>query len=484
VGAALLCGVAAPAIPADPGAPPPEEGFHLDPHLGFRRGDHRVDLLLDLRYRWEDWKAYDPDWSDFHGLRSRFALDYRYKDVFRVFAQGQQMAVLGIDGDASGAGAAYRAANGDERNPNGVRPSQLFVEAAPVEGAWLRFGRSYIDMGTLVPQTEPNWAFLARSRLSQRLIGEVGWSTGARANDGLAAFFEWEGQAFHGFAAQPTTGVLVVDSDAYERQKDITFGGLHWTAARGSLVDDSQIEAFFIAYQDDRNPDQVSGLFGDIEVYTLGGSWLGVYPCGPGRFDLLLWGAIQVGTFHDQDGDGGVRKLDQLAGAVIAEAGYQLPGLWSQPWLRVGVNWASGDGSPDDGSRNTFFNLLPTNHPYYGFLDQLAFSNLIDLLVQLRLTPIGELGVDLTYHRFWLQESDDFRWSGSGAFAKKSFGYARNPSAGSRDVGHELDLTLTYPLARGVSLMAGFSKLWGGDAFDGQARKNASFGYLQLQLSH
>jgi hypothetical protein len=476
--------IAVPALAAETEPPPPDDGFHLEPHLGFRSGDHNVDLLLELRYRWEDWKAFTPDWDDFHGVRSRFALDYRYKDVFRLFAQGQQMASLGLTSDASGLGANYRSNNGNDQDPHGVRPTQLFAEASPTENSWIRFGRSYIDQGTLVKHSEANWSFLAKARLSQRLVGSVGWTTGARSNDGLSAFFDWEGHAFHAFAAQPTTGVFVIDSDSYKRQKSITFGGIHWTAKRGTLVDDSQIEAFFIAYEDDRNPDKVAGLFGDIEVYTLGASWLGVYPCGPGRVDLLLWGALQVGDYKDQNTLGEVKQLDQLAGGLIAEAGYQLHEVWSKPWLRFGVNWASGDDSPDDGSRNTFFNLLPTNHMYYGYLDQLAFSNLIDLLVQLKLNPIGKLGIELTYHRFWLQEDNDFRWLGPGAFSKKSLGYVRNDNAGSRDIGHELDLTLSYPVGHGIKLMAGFSKLWGGDAFDDQARKNASYGFLQIQFNH
>ena len=45
-------------LPAPAGAePPPEQGFHYEPHLGFSHGDHHVDLLFEFRYRWEDWQA-------------------------------------------------------------------------------------------------------------------------------------------------------------------------------------------------------------------------------------------------------------------------------------------------------------------------------------------------------------------------------------------------------------------------------------------
>ena len=108
--------------------------------------------------------------SNFHGLRTRVALDYRYGDVFRLFAQGQQMASLGLTSDASGAGGNYRSNNGNDQDPHGVRPTQLFAEASPAEGSWIRFGRSYIDMGTLVPHSEANWKFLSGGRLSEPTV--------------------------------------------------------------------------------------------------------------------------------------------------------------------------------------------------------------------------------------------------------------------------------------------------------------------------
>ena len=52
-----------------------------------------------------------------------------------------------------------------------------------------------------------------------------------------------------------------------------------------------RVGAFFVAYADGRDPADVAFLFGDIELYTLGASWLGVYPLGQGRADALLWGA-------------------------------------------------------------------------------------------------------------------------------------------------------------------------------------------------
>jgi hypothetical protein len=461
-----------------------EDGFHAQPRLGFTKGEHQIIFPIEFRYRWENWRAFAPESSDFHGVRTRVGVDYRYKGKVRLFAQAQQTAVLGLSSTASGLGALYRANNGNQDNPSSVRPSQLFAQLDPDEGTWIRAGRSYINMGTEVGYEEANWRYLKSKRQAQRLVGSVDWSNGARSNDGLASRVAVGDHVLHLFVAQPTTGVLVVDDEAYRSNDGIVFGGLDWTAPRGVLLENTEVGAFFVGYSDTRNPAEVAGLFGDIEVYTLGGSMLGVYPVGKGRVDVLLWGAFQFGDYVDQGPTSGVQSRNQLAGAAVAEIGYQRNDVWSKPWLRFGINWASGDDNLDDTDRNTFFNVLPTNHLYYGYTDQLAFQNLTDLLLQLKLTPMEKLGVEFTYHRFWLDSAADFRWAGTGAFSRTNLGYVRGASNGSTDVGQELDILVTYPVTRWFSVLGGYSKLWGGNVFATSPNSNVDFGYVQLQVKY
>ncbi|MCH8856865.1 MAG: alginate export family protein [Proteobacteria bacterium] len=195
-------------------------------------------------------------------------------------------------------------------------------------------------------------------------------------------------------------------------------------------LDDTELTAFFLGYSDGRDPTDVVGLFGDIEIYTVGGSWIGVYPLGPGKFDVILWGALQFGSYTDSTSSG-VRDLDHVAGALLAEFGYQPTEVWAKPWLRAGVNFASGDSDSDDGSHNTFFNLLPTNHLYYGYADQLAFQNLVDLFLQLKLTPLPKVGIEIAFHQFWLHERKDLRYFGTGAFTRSALGLGGSSSSGS-----------------------------------------------------
>ena len=459
------------------------DGWRLEPTLGWSQGEHRVDLAAVTRWRWENWRAFTDDASNMIGGRTRLALRYAWADRIALLAEGQQAFVGGLTSDSSGAAATYRAntPGGDESSVNGFGLRQLWAEGRLGEAS-LRVGRQPIQAGTGIAYTEPAWSYVKLQRLAQRLVGTVGWSTVERSYDGLTGAVDAGGYRADLYAGQPTTGVYEV-RHGYHPNWDILFGGVELTAKRGTLVENSELSSFFIGYSDDRDPQDVSGLFGNIRVYTLGASWLGIYPLGPGAVDTLFWAAGQVGRYPDQT-PGGVRNLDQRAYALIGEAGYQLALLPAKPWLRTGVNFASGDGDPDDGDHQTFFNLVPTNHPYYGFADQLAFQNLVDWFAQLRLFPLPKTTVDLFVHRFWLAEDADRRYAGSGAFSKQSLGFTSSASNGSRDVGTELDLVVGYAPSSHVSLQTGFCYLWGGDVFATSASRDVRWAYAQVEFSY
>ena len=454
--------------------------------VAFFNSEHIVTVPLSFRYRPEYWKAFTPGSDSFHGLRARVGVNYRYKQGFRLLAEVQGTGVFGLSNPSTGAGAVDLGNNGGETDPASLRPNQLFAQFGPVPGTWVRLGRSYIDGGSVIRYDEGNWQYLKQKRLGQRLLGSVGFSNSARANDGIASRVAAGDHVLHLYAAQPTTGVFVVDDEAYRPNRDIQYAGLDWTAPRGTLLESGELSAFALGYSDHRDPAQVAGLFGDIEVFTFGGSWLHVRALGQGNLDLALWAALQFGDYVDAGPASGVRERDQRAGALVAEAGYQRPDLWGAPWFRFGVNWASGDADLDDDDRETFFNVLPTNHLYYGAADQLAFQNLLDVFLQLKLKTPDKLGIDLIWHRFRLDQAADFRWAGTGAFSRANLGYARSGSNDSDDddVGHELDLTLSYPLPRGMSLSAAYSRFWGGDVFSGRENDNLDFAYVQFAWKH
>ena len=461
------------------------DGLRLTPEISWSDGDHRFALHFNSRFRWERWESLTNKSDNIYAIRTRISGDYTWKNRLQLFAEGQYATVRDLDSSASGAAGLYRA-NAHRPGRNSVdsfRVRQLFAEARLDSENWFRVGRQEINAGTVTGYEESNWKYLKHKRLAERLVGTVGWTHGERSYDGVSGRMEQDGHVLHLYVAEPTTGVFEIDR-GYKRQKDVIFGGFDWTVERNTWLTNTELGAFFIGYSDDRDPSKVAApFFGEIEIYTIGLSSLGVYPIGPGNLDLILWGAIQFGDYIDTTPTG-AKKLDQLAGAAIVEVGYQLPDIWAKPWLRTGVNFATGDEDPGDGDRNTFFNILPTNHLYYGYADALAFSNLIDLLVQLKLSPLPKLGVEFTFHQFWLYTKKDTRYFGSGAFAKRSLGYSRSPSNGANNVGQEIDFLVNYKVNQHLGLMAGYSRLFGGKVLSSFPDDDIDWAFFQVAFSY
>jgi hypothetical protein len=462
-----------------------EDGFRWRPSLGWKRGDHRVDVRAVHRYRYESWKSESSTRDGIHGLRSRLGIGYTWKDTLSLFTEAQHVKVYSLSPDTSGIAANYRAntPGGDKSNTDSLKVRQLYLGLRGFDSE-LKAGRQDINLGTGVAYPEADWTFVKVKRLSQRLVGTVGWTNVERSYDGLSVTSRAvDGHFVQAFVAQPTTGVFDAPS-AYERQNDITFGGIDWTILRDTWCKDTEFTVFGLAYDDGR-PAEDGGRTGDVEVYTVGASVLGIYRLGPGRLDVALWGALQWGDFSTTTAASPESEtLDHLAGAGVVEVGYRLPDVFAQPWLRVGVNVASGDGNADDGDHNTFFNMLPTNHPYYGYADQLAFQNLVNPFVQLKLQPHARVGLEVTWHYFALATNDDAKYAGTGAFNKDAFGYVVRPSGGQSDVGHEIDVTGVWKIHDHVELQAGYAHLFGGDVLAGPETRDTEWAFAQLLLTY
>jgi hypothetical protein len=461
---------------------PPEDPackVYATPKIGMACGKHQLDLTFTSRMRTEFWDAFAGSNDTFFGWRNRLGARYNYDEAVVLFAEFQDARVWEMGPGANGAGGVYQrfTNRSDTSKASSSKMRQYWAEIRPIEGLYLRGGRHDIKLGTQAMYKEGNWKYLKIKRLSQRMVGTVGWTNVERSNDGVSIGYDWNGYDFYGFAAKPTTGVFT-HKDAYRTQSDIMYGGLSVTAKRGTWFDNTEIRPFFLAYRDKR-PVSDGGLNKKVAVYTLGFSALGIYPLGPGNVDVLLWGAGQAGSFNG---------ASHLAYAAILETGYQLTEVWSKPWLRFGVNFASGDGN---GSRNnTFFNMLPTNHLYYGFADQLAFQNLIDIVLQLKFQPFERVGINFMFHQFYLAKSNDAQYFGTGAFNKQIFGYGAGASGGKNNFAQEIDIVTSFKLYKGVTMLAGYSHLLGNDVIKHQKSIGAKnkvdghFGFLQLNLTY
>jgi hypothetical protein len=336
---------------------------------------------------------------------------------------------------------------------------------------------------------EANWKYLKVARVSQRLVGTVGWTHGERSNNAVSAAYDMGDYHLFAWGGEPTKGVFDIDG-AYGRQKDIEYGGFSFTSKRGTWIDDTEVRVFGIYYKDKRQTND-GGLSNseDLELYTGGFSVLGVRKLGEGNFDYLLWGAYQWGDMPCSSAStctpfNSTRNLSHSAWAGIAEVGYQFTEESWKPWLRGGVNIASGDTSPTDSDSEGFFNILPPNHLYYGFADRMAFSNLVNYFAQLKLKPHEKAGVNLMVHQFYLLTDDDSYVRGTGAFNRDVFGYVYTSSGGHNNLGTEIDLIVDFKVNEYLGLQAGYAYMFGHSVFNNLSDDDVKFGYLQATLKY
>jgi hypothetical protein len=200
---------------------------------------------------------------------------------------------------------------------------------------------------------------------------------------------------------------------------------LHYHDGRGTVKTDNRPLAVRAA--ETRN----------IRLVTLGGHALGVFDRGPGKIDVLFWGATQFGRWG---------ALDHRAGAFALEAGYQFNAR-RNPWVRAGYFRSSGDGNPADGDHTTFFQMLPTPRIYA----QMPFFNLMnnqDLFVEFRWKPLPRLALRTNVRHLQLSSRQDLWYAGGGAFENRTFGYAGRPSNGRSALGTLFDASFDVGVTR------------------------------------
>ncbi len=247
------------------------------------------------------------------------------------------------------------------------------------------------------------------------------------------------------------------------------------TIKEGVKLENTQLKLFNYLYIDNRGV--AEDFAGDnLEINNIGISAVGAYPVGSGEMDMMLWLAFQFGNFGDRD---------HKAVAFIGEAGYQFPQVAWKPWLRLGFAYASGDDDPDDSDNGTFFNMVPTNHKFYGYVDANAFSNLIDAYMQLLLAPHKRVNLALDGHLFWLASDDEVWIGGSGPFNDSVFGYAyRNPQEENnidKTLGGEIDISANITALEFLSFKLGYSHFFGQDGVSAVFDKEDNLDWFYAQ---
>jgi hypothetical protein len=311
--------------------------------------------------------------------------------------------------------------------------------------------------GSEVTPSHSTLAALKRDRIAQRVLANFGWTDVQRSLDGAQYVFDTPKLNITAVAARPTEGVFQVNGWD-ELKINVYYGAVTGQHGKFAATD---WRVFVLGYSDYRTgvvktDNRAAALrnadTNSIDIGTYGGHVLQIVPTPGGPIDLLLWGALQTGTWGTQT---------QRAGAFAAEAGGQpavLPKI--KPWIRAGYDFGSGDDSATDGTHTTFFQVLPTPRiyartPFYNMMNSKdAFAELI--LRPKRATIRSDI------HSVKLAESSDLWYVGGGAFQAATFGYTGRPSNGQSTLGTLYDISADVTLTPHVSVAGYFGYATGG----------------------
>ena len=150
-----------------------------------------------------------------------------------------------------------------------------------------------------------------------------------------------------------------------------------------------------------------------------------------------------------------------FAWMIAMQGGYTFAEFPMTPRLALGFDWATGDHDPADAQHNTFNQLFPLGHKYFGWLDQVGRQNILGPHIMLTFKPCKPVKMAIAYHQFFLDHNDDALYNAAGAPARRdTFG-----NSGSA-VGGELDLTVAWNVDRHQKVLFGYSHLRPGSFID------------------
>ncbi len=480
----VLSGADAP--PADPAPAPAPAATPSQIKLG------DITITGSLRARLYVWDWFQPasgqNQYEYSGnlLRVNLAESLRSWDWDAEFAAPFLLGLPTKATDAApqgalGLGSNYYAANNNSQYAAMIFPRQLYVRLkhlGGLEGQTLQVGRfTFLDGSELAPK-DATLATLKRDRVSQRLLGDFGFSDVGRSFDGLHYQFDQSSNDFTFLAAVPTRGVFQTDGWGWNR---IGFGYGAYTHEWGKGRHSADSRLFVIEYDDfrhilktDNRPTAVrKGDTENIRINTFGGHTLHAFATGAGTLDALAWGAIQTGRWGTQQ---------QLSYAFDVEGGFQpkiLPRV--KPWIRGGFTDGSGDGNPNDNKHENFFQILPTPRPYARF----PFFNMMnteDGFGSLILRPHSKVTLSGEFHSLRLSNANDLWYSGGGAYQPWTFGYTGRSTSGRRSLGNLYDTSLEYRANRKFTFTGylGFTQGLAAMETIYPNGKDGEFGYVEM----
>ncbi len=454
--------------------------------------DGKVTFDFQERIRWEDRDNNFDLNSEVNALtddnwflnRIRIGLMLKPTGWLRIYAQAQ-----------------------DSREINSDRPDypgQLGAEGD--DSIDLRQG--YIELGNA--KNFPLTLKLGRQVLSygdERLIGAFDWNNISRTFDGVKLRWEekeWALDAFASTVVLPKRGEYNQSDfvNGTETHRGQVFSGLYFST---TALPFQTTDLYALYLHEDTGPLYQPTAIGNTNFATFGfraKSKPGYFhhspasaPDGKSMADGKSApppppppppppapkpvGFDYAGEFAFQTGE--VRGLDLTAFAVNAGLGY----TFDVPWLpRLGVeyNYASGDNNPTDSDIETFQNLFPTNHKFYGIMDLTAWQNMQQIMAGVSVQPCKTVTALVDYRAFFIASTDDVWYRANGVTPVRPLTPAAR-DAGKYE-GSQVEIVVTWQPKKYFQLQGGYAHFFAGTYLsDTGPSSDADFGYVQATIT-
>lgn len=378
--------------------------------------------------------------------------------------------------------------SGDDRSWNATNPGP--GGAGPESDGPADLQQAYVTVGN--HKEFPVSLKVGRQELSygdERLVGAFAWNNIGRVFD--AAKIRWQNSLF---AAEAFTSKIVLpDDNSFNTWNDYNvFSGVHLSTKK---VPKTLTELYFFARNDGVGsasaqdpvsfpPFQMAAPVAR-DIYTLGGRMKsGTNEFG--GFDFTVEGAYQFGNWKGTlTGD----RIDHDAYAFMANVGYTFEETFGKPRVALEYAYATGDGDAADGEHNTFDNLYPTNHKFYGYMDFLSWQNIHDVRAIFQMKPHKQVSVAVEGHLFWLADTADNLYNAGGAArgtGANPTGFGRNSTYDSF-AGGEIDVVAGYALNKFSAIEGGYGHFFTGKYIDqtwagAGGSQDADWFYLQTVI--
>ena len=418
-------------------------GGPLDEYKNVQLDDNwTMSLGGQLRYRFESetnkgFGATEPAQDAFHGLRFLLNADFQYQDSLRIYAE----LIGAFDEDRD------LAPRGIDENRWDIH--RLFVETNLdfMGHNWtVRAGRQYLNYG------------------AQRFLSPLGWANVMRRFDGVKMFTSNDTWDFDMWWTRP----VVLQRQGSDRlNEDIEFWGAYATYKGW---ENRAMDLYFLALLDDGmnvNPNGAFGSGGDRNIYTLG---------------MRYWGNTGAWDYETElAGQWGHWSGDTVqAWSFSLDTGYTIADVGCEPRVGFGFDMATGDRNPADSSVQTFTQLFPLGHKYFGYLDLIGRQNITAANVNVSAWAVKDKArATLALQGFWLtREKDALYGAGGGPALRDPFGNS------GREIGYELDATIHWKIDDTSDMLFGWSHMWDNEFIQSNTPgENADLFYVQYKYT-